>query len=167
MPFDGPILNHLFKQETSASSSQAEKCKKYEVNHDSSGKPWWDRLRYPWHVGVRRPEHKADLYGTGWAQQTIWNHQNPPDCSRAKFLVFPTVRSGIGSNLHVLGQGLAYAMSLGRILVLPAQDPGNGYFDASFCPGKASWECYFLPLTHCPVKGDVLSLSDISDSRFV
>lgn len=69
-------------------------------------------------------------------QQLIWENQHPPDCSTAKYVVFRTWWSGIGSTLATYSNALSVAMELGRVLVL---DPGAGssYVDSEFCKDKS------------------------------
>ena len=62
--------------------------------------------------------------------------------------------------LHQLGQALALAMELDRVLVLPAKDTQLQYYDKSFCPGAHSWECWFQEIGLCSQQhGDVLKVS--------
>eukprot|EP00927_Polykrikos_kofoidii_P053901 TRINITY_DN48424_c0_g1_i1.p1 TRINITY_DN48424_c0_g1~~TRINITY_DN48424_c0_g1_i1.p1 ORF type:complete len:784 (-),score=62.52 TRINITY_DN48424_c0_g1_i1:114-2465(-) len=112
--------------------------------------------KYPWSPGVRRGGGSDVLYGTAYAQRVIWEHQHPHDCHEVKYLTMLHWPVGIGAMLHYLAHALGLAMHLGRILVLSIEGPEvNGrtsmpWYDASFCPGATSWECWFQPITDCP-----------------
>lgn len=68
-------------------------------------------------------EHGETMYGFRPAMQAIWNHQHPQDCSKAKFLIAEGFLSGFGSEIHVVGVGLALAMEMGRVFVLNPEVP--------------------------------------------
>eukprot|EP00438_Fugacium_kawagutii_P031850 Skav230346 [mRNA] locus=scaffold25:141106:142296:- [translate_table: standard] len=112
----------------------------------------WNFSHYPWHfvkssgIGTWR---RDVLYGTAFAQKTIWEHQHPADCNGAKYLEYYNRHSGMGSQLHLLGQALALAMHLGRVLILPEKDKKMMFYDPSFCPGEVSWHCWFQHITWC------------------
>jgi hypothetical protein len=91
------------------------------------------------------------LYGTAYAQKKIWNHQNPAECYDAKFLKY---RHGnwvgsIANHISVLGQALALAMNLGRVLILDDQDFNFPFADPESCPDDNTWGCYWKPISHC------------------
>jgi hypothetical protein len=91
----------------------------------------------------------SQLPGTLEAQRFIWAHQHPPDCRAARFLLYRGHASGIGSALHHMGQALALALQLGRVLVV-APDRGYPYYDAGKCGEGTPFEaCYFEPLSSC------------------
>lgn len=50
-------------------------------------------------------------------QAVIEAHQNPEDCSKAKYLVWQLTNNGMGSDLHTLGWALGLAMATNRVLV--------------------------------------------------
>jgi hypothetical protein len=54
--------------------------------------------------------------------EAIWQNQHPPDCSTAKFLAIGGWEEGFGSEIHVMGSGLAVAMQMGRVFVLLKED---------------------------------------------
>jgi hypothetical protein len=61
------------------------------------------------------------------AQQAIWEHQNPTDCTTKKFLLYRNPRlgegsHGVGSILHLQTVMLLLALNTGRIL---AEVPGT------------------------------------------
>lgn len=89
------------------------------------------------------------LVGTAFAQSLIWKHQHPTDCTHKKFLVWLPTHHGIGSNIHCLGQTLAVAMTLNRVLII-AEDTSHPYYDAAFCGATKSFhDCYFEPVSSC------------------
>ncbi|CAE7770279.1 FucT6, partial [Symbiodinium pilosum] len=132
----------------------------------------WNSTRYPWRFlqqsgGVPEEFEPEILYGTAYAQQLIWNHQHPKNCSEAKFLVYYHQVCGIGAQLHLLGQALAIAMQLGRVLVSPDDDPAVLLVDPSFCPGeKKGWQCWLENLTSCQeIHGDILTVSGLPQAE--
>jgi hypothetical protein len=54
---------------------------------------------------VPRPEHDAESFAVCcWllqVQRAIYDHQNPADCSKAKFLIHSTIPSGVASIMNV------------------------------------------------------------------
>lgn len=49
--------------------------------------------------------------------EAIWRNQNPPDCSKAKYLILEGWMQGFGSEFHIYGVGLAAALDSGRVLL--------------------------------------------------
>ena len=95
------------------------------------------------------------LFGTGLAQQRIWQHQHPVDCSSQKFLVygsdepFVTYGHGIGSTLHLATWALAKALDTGRVLIF-APTPEGIWTQGRFCTGYDNlFACYFEPTSTC------------------
>jgi hypothetical protein len=105
------------------------------------------------------------MYGFEAGMEAIWKHQHPPDCKNAKFIISGGFESGFGSEFHVLGEGLAMAMNLGRVYVM-FPDRGNSglsdkmnslnrfQVDTEYCrkQGKLSLECYFEPWSSCTIE---------------
>ena len=61
--------------------------------------------------------------------------------------------------LHQLGQALALAMELDRVLVVPVKDTLLQYYDKRFCPGAHSWQCWLQEIGPCAhVHGDVMKV---------
>lgn len=152
---DDAQTNHIYENEFLAVPRRGGEraCATYEAVPASVV---LDEDRYPWHPGVRHVSNPETLYGTAYAQHRIWEHQHPPDCADVKFLSMLHWPTGIGALLHFLGRALGLAMHLGRILVVSLEDfdpaqgsPGMPWYDAQFCPGKISWECWFQPLSGC------------------
>jgi hypothetical protein len=54
---------------------------------------------------------------TKWAQMQIYRHQNPADCAQSRFLITEGWDGGLGSEMHVIGSHLAYAMQNNYILM--------------------------------------------------
>ncbi len=91
----------------------------------------------------------SQLLGTQHAQRVIWDHQHPASCAGARFLVYHPCNHGIGSTWHVLGQALAHAIAMDRVLVLAA-DGAHAFYDAAWCGADATYhDCYFLPVSSC------------------
>lgn len=57
------------------------------------------------------------LYGLYEGLDVIWKNQHPEDCSKAKFMLAENFYQGFGSEIHVIGQYLTIAISLGRVLL--------------------------------------------------
>jgi len=154
------VQNHIYKLEASTGSSACE----YDKQDEELAQHGWDAEKYPWHVvgagNLKGKRRLAVLYGTAYAQRLIWDHQNPASCNGAKYLIYHQQSSGVGSNLHLVGQALALALHLGRIFVLPRWDGGFQYMDSSHCPGAHTWECYFQSFSKCSPEGnsDVLEV---------
>jgi hypothetical protein len=91
------------------------------------------------------------------AQDLVWQHQHPKDCSTAKFLLYhnPALGEGshgVGSVLHLETAILGIAMSAGRVLV---EVPGTYLTDHPYCGDRNTLDsCYFRPLTHCKVTAE-------------
>lgn len=86
------------------------------------------------------------MHETESAQQLIWKHQNPADCSSASFLRWTPRLSGFGSVVHQIGAFLALALNRGQVLILP--DRSLPWWGSEHC-SRNGHECYFVPLTHC------------------
>lgn len=69
------------------------------------------------------PTHNPPVKHTGFdnvtaaAQRAIEEWQNPPDCAARRYLLWRPNNFGIGSDLHTIGLGLAWAMDTGRVLL--------------------------------------------------
>jgi len=107
------------------------------------------------------------MYGFEAGMEAIWKNQHPEDCSNAKFLISGGFESGFGSEIHVIGVGLALAMNMGRVYVM-FPDRGDSSLsdkmnslnsfqvDNDFCrkqgPGKLSLDCYYEPWSSCTIE---------------
>lgn len=111
--------------------------------------------------------------------QAIWENQNPPDCSTAKYMIEGGWEEGFGSETHIIGAGLGMAMNMKRVYLM--NNLGNKNYtmnliklenrygfqiDNSFCrdQGKLSLECYYEPWSKCTLK-DALQGAVINDNN--
>mmetsp|Transcript_88107 Transcript_88107/g.282719 ORF Transcript_88107/g.282719 Transcript_88107/m.282719 type:complete len:532 (+) Transcript_88107:865-2460(+) len=126
-----------------------------------------------WGPGVR-DKSGASIYGTGWAQQRLHQHQFPSSCDGKEYVEHGMFRSGIGSNIHISAAVLAHALNTGRIYVWPDDDIHNpwtlGKDKKSIvdCPsGKQtrSYECYFKPITSCKSDGKGPRFTGVAKER--
>lgn len=81
---------------------------------------------------------------TRWAQTFIYNHQHPAVCERSRLLVTDGYLSGFGSEIHVIGTHLAYAIQNNLVLIMSPSTCRN--FRVSACQGC---ECIVRPISHC------------------
>ena len=63
-------------------------------------------------------EHGESMYGFREAMEAIWRNQHPADCSKARFLVAEGWPQGFGSEVHVIGVGLAVALKTNRVFIM-------------------------------------------------
>lgn len=102
----------------------------------------------------------SDYSETAQFQQLLYDFQNPRDCSKAKFLLrLEPWQAGFGSSIHTIASSMLKSLAHGRIYVeAPNQ---NWIFAATHCFDlKSSSECYFLPLSHCPLPTDWKALPE-------
>jgi hypothetical protein len=105
------------------------------------------------------------MYGFEEGMDAIWQNQHPADCSKAKFLIGGGFESGFGSEIHVLGSGMALAMSLNRVYIMLATNGDSSLMDKmhsnnkfqvdiDFCrkQGKTNLECYYEPWSSCTLE---------------
>ena len=91
----------------------------------------------------------TQLLGTQHAQRLIWENQHPASCEGKSFLVWRACNHGIGSTWHIMGQVLAHAIAMARVLVL-APDEGHAFYDGQWCgPDSNYHDCYFHPVSSC------------------
>ncbi|CAE7785558.1 FucT6 [Symbiodinium sp. CCMP2456] len=151
------VQNHIYKLESAEGDTS---CAAYRMDQELK-RSGFDPVRYPWSMvrqgtAVDRPEV---LYGTAYAQKVLWEHQHPANCSNASFLMYSAHTAGMGSQLHWMGQALALAMNLGRVLVLSPEDKNVKLYDSTFCPDASGYECWLQNITSCHVGDqDVLQL---------
>ena len=91
-----------------------------------------------------RDERLAPL--TRWTQTYIYNHQHPADCSVRRFLISDGWPSGIGSEIHVIGSHLAYALEKNLTLLLSPRTCVR-FVNQTVC--GLGCACYFRPITPC------------------
>jgi hypothetical protein len=96
------------------------------------------------------------LFGFKEAAEAIWKHQNPVDCSSAKYMIIGCYPSGFGSMIHVEAALMSLAMKMGRIyLRYPTIcDYHHWAVDNDHCrnQGKMSFDCYYKPLSRCMIQ---------------
>lgn len=87
---------------------------------------------------------------TAMAQELLWKHQHPEDCSKAQFAVSSghMKGNGIGSILHVSGFHLAAALEVGRVFMWSAT-AGEEWTDEHTCGSQRNWECHFRAPSSC------------------
>ena len=114
-----------------------------------------------WPNLYNQSQKSRHLYGFEYAIDAIWRNQHPTNCSEAKFLVVQsTLKSGFGSEIHVLGSYLAHAMNLNRALLLHPKSAFEWQTDVPFCRHGndnaesvvLNTECYFEPLSSCTLR---------------
>lgn len=108
----------------------------------------------------------SSLVGTAFAQRTIWEHQFPHDCKAVNYILWEPTWHGIGSNYHLMGGALAYALALKRVLLL-MNDRDHPYYDASYCgENEPSYHnCYFEPISNCTLE-DAMSVQVVESAHF-
>ncbi|CAE6949827.1 Fut8 [Symbiodinium natans] len=115
-----------------------------------------------WPGQVRAASGGEALYGTGWVQHFLREHQFPIDCAGKSFVEHGMFRSGMGSNIHISAAVLAFALDRGSIYLWPEDDWANPWTRGKEkgttvqCPGgvKAnSYECYLMPVSSCKPTG--------------
>jgi hypothetical protein len=104
--------------------------------------------------------HGETMDGFEEGIKAIYNNQHPDDCSKAKFMISNGWNQGFGSEIHVIGVGLALAMNMNRVFLMnPEGRPVNEDRDNrwqvnnSFCrnQNKTTLECYFEPWSSCNI----------------
>jgi hypothetical protein len=83
---------------------------------------------------------------TRWTQAFIHRNQFVPDCSQRRFTVFHGWDSGFGSEMHVIGAILAYAIEHNTTLLLTHK---ACKFFASPALCKLGCECVLAPISNC------------------
>ena len=111
------------------------------------------------------------IFGFYEAMENVYKHQNPINCSEQEFLIVeqPFRTDGFGSQFHVLGQMLSFALNSDRIMIWKSPSIHHEYINISHCrlQGKHEHntnECYFYPLSNCSIEealGTNISISSI------
>jgi hypothetical protein len=83
---------------------------------------------------------------TRWTQAFIHRNQFVNDCSRRRFTVFHGWNSGFGSERHVVGTMLAYAIEHNTTLLLSPK-ACNFFASPSVC--QMGCECVLAPISNC------------------
>eukprot|EP00930_Biecheleria_cincta_P096895 TRINITY_DN88668_c0_g1_i1.p1 TRINITY_DN88668_c0_g1~~TRINITY_DN88668_c0_g1_i1.p1 ORF type:complete len:499 (+),score=55.99 TRINITY_DN88668_c0_g1_i1:180-1676(+) len=109
-----------------------------------------------------RPAKGVSIYGTGWAQRRLREHQFPLQCDGQSFVEHGMFRSGMGANMHISAAVLAHALNWGSIYVWPEDDSENPWTEganktsAIECPNglqTRTYECYLKPISSCKSDG--------------
>lgn len=104
--------------------------------------------------------HGETMEGFEEGIEAIYKNQHPIDCTKAKFMISNGWNQGFGSEIHVIGIGLALAMNMNRVFLMnPEGRPVNEYRDNrwqvnnSFCrkQNKNTLDCYFEPWSSCNI----------------
>jgi len=114
-------LPEIESKSTSSDASERGQCDQ-EFPNAEKPIPLFDEVnnKYKLWSGVMSNydlEQGKVLYGMYHGLEAIWKNQNPDDCTKAKFLLAENFDQGFGSELHIQGQKLALALSLGRVLL--------------------------------------------------
>lgn len=96
------------------------------------------------------------------ALEIIWKNQNPPDCSKAKYLITEPFLQGVGSEMHVYGVGLGIAIETGRVFL--QQGGWSWRFKNAHCASqnKLNMECYYMPLSKCTLHDALATMQTIN-----
>ena len=124
-----------------------------------------------WQVKQSKDDWTYGESMTGFLEgmDALWKHQNPEDCSKAKFMIAGDWEEGFGSEIHVLGAGMAAAVAMGRVYVMTKRDKAVSHsfwqVDTEHCRAQGNTknhECYFEPWTHC-TEEEIYGDTKISD----
>jgi hypothetical protein len=86
---------------------------------------------------------------TKWVQRLIYRHQNPSDCSKARFLAtLGFDKGGLGAEMVGVASHLSYALANDFVLVW-AKDVKSKYFNASAECRHLGYSCIFQALSSC------------------
>lgn len=89
---------------------------------------------------------------TRWTQYYIYNHQHPPTCNKDRLLISDGYMSGFGSEMHVIGTHLAYAIQNNLVLVLSPKSCVNFPTPSNCTQGCL---CMLRPITNCGQEMDI------------
>ncbi len=82
-------------------------------------------------------------------QRAIHKHQNPPDCSRARYLIHePFTAFGLGAVYYGISKSLAIAHATNRVLVIQTITKPWPLSEGCDTPGH---RCFFQPETRCTI----------------
>jgi hypothetical protein len=111
------------------------------------------KIPAPWYLmnsNVRLPLDYLQDKGlsplTRWTQSFIYNHQHPSTCDKSRLLISDGHGWGFGSEMHVIGAHLAYAIQNDLVLVLSPKTCAN-FPTSGGCPEGCL--CMLHPITHC------------------
>jgi hypothetical protein len=81
--------------------------------------------------------------------EILWQNQNPPDCSKAKYLIAEPFFQGVGSEMHVHGVALGIAIATKRVFLQYGGWQWRYRNPHCTSQNKQSLECYYVPLSKC------------------
>jgi hypothetical protein len=99
---------------------------------------------------------------TRWTQAEIFRHQNPLDCEKSKFLITDGWDSGFGSEMHVIGSHLAYAIQNNYILVWGSHSCRR----FSHCTDASGCACLYKELSNCSSGVDLSQWNKVSHCEY-
>ena len=100
---------------------------------------------------------------TRWAQSIIYQNQFVSDCSRHQIMVTDGYPSGFGSEIHVIGAMLGYAIQHNHILVMTPRTCKH-FTDPSIC--TRGCYCLLKPITNCNLSDIPANPTTISINTF-
>jgi hypothetical protein len=112
-------------------------------------------------MDLLRDEKLAPL--TKWTQMEIYKHQNPIDCSKSRFLVSEGFHSGFGSEMHVIGTHLAYAIQNNYVL-LWGQNSCIRFLNVSGCTRGCA--CIYKEISKCSMEVKTNEWESINHGEF-
>jgi hypothetical protein len=122
-------------------------------------------------------EKGETMYGFREGMDAIWRNQFRNDCTNAKFLISNGWSQGFGSEVHVVGNGLALALNMGRIYINNPEGPlaeesllnNTWQVQTDFCrrQKKITHDCYYEPWSNCDIRKALKgrSMSDLKKVR--
>jgi len=107
----------------------------------------WPDKSYNW-AGVTKDRSDDVAFATYYAQNELWKHQHPADCTNKTFGILSAQDSGLGSQWHILGALFAITIDAGRI-ALWGDGMAAGWFDGEHCRNTHGFACFFQDLSNC------------------
>lgn len=131
-------------------------CRELYKYHEKSGKIDVDNKYKLWPGLILGPDQDTGemLFGFLDAMEAIWQNQNPPDCSTANYFIAESWYQGFGSEVHVLGVGLAIAVATNRVFLQDPKDFRDWRIKVPHCEkqNKKNSECYYQPWSKCTIE---------------
>eukprot|EP01038_Epipyxis_sp_PR26KG_P011759 gene11759-15735_t len=151
-----------------------EYCKNKTISHTIHNKQIKAWKLWPSLFNKFDEDNGETVAGYTEVMRTIWENQHPKDCSKAKFLIAEGWTQGFGSEVHIIGVGLALAMNLNRVYVMNPDGPLRSTVELDnrwqvrnpFCESqnKKTLECYYEPWTNCSID-DILGGKTIKELK--
>lgn len=108
------------------------------------------------------------------ALEIIWKHQNPPDCSKVKYLIADGWMQGFGSEMHGYGAMLGIALDTGILIsiyyalkllllldrVLVHHGGWTWRYRNEHCTNQSAkgLDCYYYPFSKCTLEDAVRTM---------